>query len=99
MYSADVTGAAYTGQLPAMVGVNLPWGDSITMTGRAVVQHIRSPGAAPITKPMGGLEVGYIAHLWRFSFHPRVGAMLSSNRADLKSNMLVVQTGVEVSFR
>ncbi|MEZ4317172.1 MAG: hypothetical protein R3F61_06700 [Myxococcota bacterium] len=88
VWSGGGSGAALAGQVPLFVSKNLPNRSEVVFVPRVALQHIRSRGAYPVTKPLAGLSVGYAMHSGRFTLYPALGALVSTNPADPVSNLV-----------
>ncbi|MCB9678005.1 MAG: hypothetical protein H6737_23095 [Alphaproteobacteria bacterium] len=92
------TGQAVTGQVPLLVSKNLPNRSELVFAPRVAVQHIRSRGAHPITKPLIGASFGWALHPGRFTLYPTVGVLLSNNPADPVSQLVTWQGGFGLGY-
>lgn len=94
-----VDGIGLTGQLPLLVSLNTKQGDEWVLGTRIAVQHLRSAGAAPITKPMLGYTLGYAWHVRGGTVYPTLGMLAAPNPADAHGGkMRTLQLGLELAF-
>lgn len=98
VWGGFATGQAFTAQVPLLVSKNLPNNSEIVVVPRFALQHIRSKGASSITKPLGGLSLGWAVHPGRFTLYPTVGVLISSNRADPVTQLWTWQGGFGVGY-
>ena len=98
VWSGGATGASLGIQVPLLIGKNLPNGSEIVGIPRVGVQHVRSRGANPVTKPLVGLTLGYAAHPGRWTLMPTIGLLVSNNKADRVSQLTTFQAGFTVGY-
>lgn len=99
VWSGGATGASFGGQLPLLISKNLPNRSEIVMIPRLGLQHIRSRGANPVTKPLVGAVVGYAANPGRWTLMPFIGVWVSTNKADPVSQLVTWQGGFGVGYK
>ncbi|MCB9761333.1 MAG: hypothetical protein H6739_15935 [Alphaproteobacteria bacterium] len=96
--SGGILGQSLTAQVPLMIGVqrreHLGW----ELSPRVAAIHLRSKGAAPITKLMVGTGVGVAIRWTHWTLLPQLGVMWSTNPADQTGGMWVWQGAMGVYF-
>ena len=93
---AGLRGQAWTIQAPLYVGLNQDEDVQWQLMPRVAAQHLRSDGAAPVTKALVGLSVGMAIQTDRATLMPQVGLLWSSNPANTLKGLTTAQGGVSV---
>ncbi|MEY3211449.1 MAG: hypothetical protein RIT28_1930 [Pseudomonadota bacterium] len=96
--SAGLRGQAWTAQVPLYVGLNQSEDVQWQLVPRVAVQHLRSDGAAPVTKALFGMSVGMAIQSERATLLPNVGLLWSSNPANQLKGLTTLQGGVSVQL-